>query len=36
MKVTRSHTEEDIGYVLKVLPTAVNRIRGIVGSTGVH
>jgi cysteine desulfurase len=36
MKVTRSHTEEDIGYVLKVLPAAVNRIRGIVGSTGVH
>jgi cysteine desulfurase len=36
MKVTRSHTEEDIDYVLKVLPTAVNRIRGIVGSTGVH
>jgi cysteine desulfurase len=36
MKVTRSHTEEDINYVLKVLPTAVNRIRGIVGSTGVH
>jgi len=36
MKVTRSHTEEDIAYVLKVLPKAVNRIRGIVGSTGVH
>jgi cysteine desulfurase len=36
MKVTRSHTEEDIAYVLSVLPTAVNRIRGIVGSTGVH
>ena len=36
MKVTRNHTEEDIAYVLKVLPTAVNRIRGIVGSTGVH
>jgi cysteine desulfurase len=36
MKVTRSHTEEDIAYVLEVLPTAVNRIRGIVGSTGVH
>ncbi|MGE5575379.1 MAG: cysteine desulfurase family protein [Ignavibacteria bacterium] len=36
MKVTRSQTEEDIDYVLKVLPTAVNRIRGIVGSTGVH
>jgi cysteine desulfurase len=36
MKVTRNHTEEDIAYVLEVLPTAVNRIRGIVGSTGVH
>ncbi|MCW4000281.1 MAG: cysteine desulfurase [Candidatus Bathyarchaeota archaeon] len=36
MKVTRSHTEDDISYVLDVLPTAVNRIRGIVGSTGVH
>jgi cysteine desulfurase len=35
MKVTRSLTEEDIAYVLKVLPPAVNRIRGIVGSTGV-
>jgi cysteine desulfurase len=36
MKTTRYQTEEDIAYVLKVLPTAVNRIRGIVGSTGVH
>jgi cysteine desulfurase len=36
MKVTRDHTEEDISYVLSVLPRAVNRIRGIVGSTGVH
>ena len=36
MKVTRSHTEDDINYVLSVLPTAVNRLRGIVGSTGVH
>jgi cysteine desulfurase len=35
MKTTRYHTEEDITYVLEVLPTAVNRIRGIVGSTGV-
>jgi len=35
MKTTRCHTEEDITYVLEVLPTAVNRIRGIVGSTGV-
>jgi cysteine desulfurase len=36
MKTTRYHTEDDISYVLSVLPTAVNRIRGIVGSTGVH
>jgi len=36
MKTTRYHTEADISYVLSVLPTAVNRIRGIVGSTGVH
>jgi cysteine desulfurase len=35
MKTTRCHTEEDITYVLEVLPNAVNRIRGIVGSTGV-
>ena len=35
MKTTRNLTEEDITYVLEVLPTAVNRIRGIVGSTGV-
>jgi cysteine desulfurase len=35
MKTTRYLTEEDITYVLKVLPPAVNRIRGIVGSTGV-
>ncbi|MCL4429252.1 MAG: cysteine desulfurase [Chloroflexi bacterium] len=34
MKTTRSLTEEDIAYVLEVLPVAVNRIRGIVGSTG--
>ena len=34
MKTTRSHTEEDIAYVLEVLPIAVKRIRGIVGSTG--
>jgi cysteine desulfurase len=34
-KTTRYHTEEDITYVLEVLPSAVNRIRGIVGSTGV-
>jgi cysteine desulfurase len=35
MKTTRYHTQEDIAYVLDVLPTAVERIRGIVGSTGV-
>jgi len=35
MKTTRYQTEEDIAYVLEVLPNAVNRIRGIVGSTGV-
>ncbi len=35
MKTTRYHTEEDITHVLEVLPKAVNRIRGIVGSTGV-
>jgi cysteine desulfurase len=35
MKTTRYMTEEDIDYVLKVFPSAVNRIRGIVGSTGV-
>jgi cysteine desulfurase len=35
MKTTRYQTEEDIDYVLKVFPPAVNRIRGIVGSTGV-
>jgi len=32
MKVTRYHTEEDIDYVLEVIPKAVERIRGIVGS----
>jgi cysteine desulfurase len=32
MKVTRYHTEEDIDYVLEVIPKAVQRIRGIVGS----
>jgi cysteine desulfurase len=35
MKTTRYLTEEDIAYVSKVLPPSVNRIRGIVGSTGV-
>ncbi|MCL2642573.1 MAG: cysteine desulfurase [Candidatus Bathyarchaeota archaeon] len=36
MKTTRYLTEEDIGYVLEVIPEAVNRIRRIVGSTGVE
>jgi cysteine desulfurase len=36
MKVTRYHTEEDIDYVLEVIPKAVERIRGITGSTGVE
>jgi cysteine desulfurase len=35
MKTTRYQKEEDIAYVLEVLPNAVERIRGIVGSTGV-
>ena len=35
MKTTRYMTEEDIAYVLEVLPKAVGRIRGIVGQTGV-
>jgi cysteine desulfurase len=35
MKVTRLHTEEDINYTMKVIPRAVQRIRGITGSTGV-
>ncbi|MCJ7559442.1 cysteine desulfurase [Candidatus Bathyarchaeota archaeon] len=35
MKTTRYHTEEDITYVLEVIPSAVERIRGIAGSTGV-
>jgi cysteine desulfurase len=36
MKVARYHTEEDISYVLKVIPRAVERIRGIAGSTGAE
>jgi cysteine desulfurase len=36
MKVTRYHTEEDINQVLEVIPKAVERIRGITGSTGVE
>ena len=35
MKTTRYMKEEDIAYVLEVLPKAVERIRGIVGQTGV-
>jgi cysteine desulfurase len=35
MKVTRYHTEEDISYVTEVIPKAVERIRGITGSTGL-
>jgi cysteine desulfurase len=34
MKVSRVHTEEDINYALEVIPKAVERIRGISGSTG--
>ena len=36
MKVTRLHSEEDINYALEVIPKAVQRIRGITGSTGVE
>jgi cysteine desulfurase len=36
MKVTRYHTNEDIDYVLEVIPKAAERIRGITGSTGVE
>jgi cysteine desulfurase len=36
LKVTRFHTEEDINYVLEVIPKAVERIRGITGSTRVE
>ena len=36
MKVTRLHTEEDIKYVLEVLPKAVERLRSITGSTVVE
>ncbi|MEM2105646.1 MAG: cysteine desulfurase family protein [Candidatus Bathyarchaeia archaeon] len=36
MKVTRYHKEEDINHVLDVIPKAVQRIRGITGSTGVE
>lgn len=36
MKVTRYHTQEDINYVLEVIPKAVGRIRGITGATWVE
>ncbi len=36
MKVTRYHAEEDIDYVLEVLPKAVERLRGITGTTVVE
>jgi len=36
MKATRYHTEEDINYALDVIPRAVDRIRGITGSTGAE
>jgi cysteine desulfurase len=35
MKTTRYHIEEDINHVLDSIPSSVERIRGIVGSTGV-
>ncbi|MEM3549877.1 MAG: cysteine desulfurase family protein [Candidatus Bathyarchaeia archaeon] len=35
MKVTRCHKDEDIEYVLEVMPKAVDRLRGITGSIGV-
>jgi len=35
MKVTRIHREGDIDYVLEVLPKAVERLRGITGTTVV-
>ena len=36
MKVTRYHKEEDIEYVLRVFPKAIERIRKITGSTEVE
>jgi len=36
MKVSRVHNEEDINYALEVIPKAVDRIRGITGSTGAE
>jgi len=34
MKVTRYHADEDIEYVLKVLPEAVDRLRAISPTKG--
>ena len=36
MKVTRFHTEEEINCALNISPQAVERIRGITGSTGAE
>ena len=36
MKVTRYHTEEEINCALDIIPQAVERIRGITGSTGAE
>jgi cysteine desulfurase len=36
MKVTRYHTEEEINCALDIIPKAVERIRGITGSTGAE
>ncbi|MEM3702813.1 MAG: cysteine desulfurase family protein [Candidatus Bathyarchaeia archaeon] len=36
MKVTRYHTDEDIEYALEIMPKAVERLRGITGSTVVE
>jgi len=36
MKVSRYHTEEDIDYVLEMIPDAVRRLRGISGTMGVE
>jgi cysteine desulfurase len=35
MKTTRYHTDEDINYVLEMIPKAVERLRKVTGSTGV-
>jgi cysteine desulfurase len=36
MKVTRYHTEDDIDYVLEMIPGAVKRLRGISGTMGAE